>query len=86
MKISGERNGVESSFSHMAPSIVLITITLNGHKLPLCNIYASIDQASQLQFMQEFNNYIIDKSELTSLTVGGDWNCSSYKKKKKKKR
>ena len=55
--------------------IVLITITLNGQKLSLCNIYAPIDQVNQLQFMQELNNCIIDKTELTSLIVGGDWNC-----------
>ena len=53
--------------------IVLITITLNGQKLSLCNIYAPNcnDQVNQLQFMQELNNCTIDKSELTSLIAGG---------------
>ena len=46
--------------------IVLITITLNGQNTSLCNIYAPNDQVNQLQFMQELNNCIIDKSELTS--------------------
>ena len=32
--------------------------------------------------MQELNNCIIDKSELTSLIVGGDWNCTLSKKDK----
>ena len=82
MKISGEKNGVASYFCHMAPSIVLITITLNGQKLSLCNIYAPNDQVNQHQFMQELNNCIIDKSELTSLIVGGDWNCTLSKKDK----
>ena len=33
--------------------------------------------------MQELNNCTIDKSELTSLIVGGDWNCALSKKKDK---
>ena len=61
---------------------MLITITLNGQKLLLCNIYAPNDQVNQLQFMQELKNCIIDKSELTSLIVGGDWNCTLSKKDK----
>jgi len=61
---------------------VLITITLNGQKLSLCNIYAPNDQVNQLQFVQELNNCTIDKSELTSLIVGGDWNCTLSKKDK----
>ena len=32
--------------------------------------------------MQELNNCIIDKTELTSLIVGGDWNCTLSKKDK----
>lgn len=47
-----------------------------------CNIYAPNDQVNQLKFMQELNNCIIDKSELTSLIVGGDWNCTLSKKDK----
>jgi len=58
---------------------VLITISLNGQKLTLCNIY---DQGNQLQFMQELNNCILDKTELTSLIIGGDWNCTLSKKDK----
>ena len=61
---------------------MLITITLNGQKLSLCNIYAPNDQVNQHQFMQELNKCIIDKSELTSLIVGGDWNCTLSKKDK----
>jgi len=54
---------------------VLITIIRTGQKLSLCNIYAPNDLVNKLQFMQELNNCIIDKSELTLLIVGGDWNC-----------
>ena len=61
---------------------MLITVSLSGHKLTLCNIYAPNNQANQLQFMQELNNCIIDKTELTSLIVGGDWNCTLSKKDK----
>ena len=32
--------------------------------------------------MQELNNCIIGKTELTSLIVGGDWNCTLSKKGK----
>ena len=32
--------------------------------------------------MQELNNCIIDKTELNSLIVGGDWNCTLSKKDK----
>lgn len=52
------------------------------HKLSLCNVYAPNDQVNQLQFMQELNNCLIDKSELTSLIIGGDWNCTLSKKDK----
>jgi len=51
-------------------------------KLTLCNIYAPNDQGNQLQFMQELNNCIMDKTELTSLIIGGDWNCTLSKKDK----
>ena len=61
---------------------MLIALTLNGQKLSLCNVYAPNDQVNQLQFMQELNNCIIDKSELTSLIVAGDWNCTLSKKDK----
>ena len=73
---------VDYYYSHDSGRIVLITITLNGQKLSLCNIYAPNDQANQLQFMQELNNCIIDKSELTSLIDRGDWNCTLSKKDK----
>lgn len=52
------------------------------HKLSLCNVYAPNDQVNQLQFMQELNNCLLDKSELTSLIIGGDWNCTLSKKDK----
>ena len=32
--------------------------------------------------MQKLNNCIIEKTELTSLNVGGDWNCTLSKKDK----
>ena len=72
---------VECLYSNNSGRIVLITISLNGQKVTLCNIYAPNDQAKQLQFLQELNNCIIDKTELTSLIVGGDWNCTLTKKK-----
>ena len=44
---------VDYYHSHDSGRIVLITITLNGQKLLLCNIYALNDKGNQLQFMQE---------------------------------
>ena len=73
---------VDYSYSDNTGRVVLISISLNGQKLSLCNIYAPNDQANQLQFMQELNNCIIDKTELNSLIVGGDWNCTLSKKDK----
>ena len=32
--------------------------------------------------MQELNGFLIDKSEITSLIIGGDWNCTLAKKDK----
>jgi len=62
---------VDYSYSNYSGRIALFTISLNGQKLKLCNIYAPNDQGNQLQFMQELNNCIMDKTELTSLIIGG---------------
>ena len=55
---------------------MLITIVINSLKLSLCNIYAPNNQTAQLEFLQELNNCLIDKAELTTLIVGGNWNCT----------
>ena len=47
---------------------MLINLNYNGMELSLCNIYVPNDHADQLRFIEELNNYLIDKSELTSLT------------------
>ena len=75
-----EQLQVDYLYSNNSGRIVLITISLNGQKITLCNIYAPNDQANQLIFIQELNNCFIDKTELTSLIVGGDWNCTLTKK------
>ena len=49
----------------------------------LCNIYAPNDHADQLRFIEDLNNYLIEKSELTTLIIGGGWNCTLTKKDKK---
>ena len=61
---------------------MLITIVINSLMLSLCNLYAPNNQAEQLEFLQELSNCLIDKSELTTLIVGGDWNCSLSKNDK----
>ena len=48
---------VEYQYSNNSGRIVLITISLNGQKVTLCNIYAPNDQANQLPFLQELNNW-----------------------------
>ena len=70
------------SFSDKSGRIVLITTVVNSLMLSLCNIYAPNNQAEQLEFLQELNNCLIDKSELTTLIVGGDWNCTLSKNDK----
>ena len=62
--------------------MVLITMAFNSLKLSLCNVYAPNNQSEQLNFLQELNNVLIDKSELSKLIVGGDWNCTLTKKDK----
>ena len=63
--------------------IILINLTYNGLKLSFCNIYAPNDHTQQVNFIQELNCLLIDKSEITTLIVGGDWNCTLSKKDKK---
>ena len=72
----------EHSFKDSNGRIVLTTIEFNGFKLSLCNIYAPNNLKEQIIFMQELNGFLIDKSEITSLIVGGDWNCTLAKKDK----
>ena len=73
----------EHNFSTKTGRIILITVYLNGVKILLHNIYASNNQSEQLEFIQELNNCIIDKSEMTNVIIGGDWNCTLTKKDKK---
>jgi len=75
---------VQYSFSNNLGRTVLITVNINGQKVSFCNIYAPNNSSEQLEFIQELNNCIIDKSELTNLIVGGDWNCTLTKKDKKR--
>ena len=51
-------------------------------ELSLCNIYAPNNQTDQLEFLQVLNNCLMDKSELSSLIVGGNWNCALTNKDK----
>ena len=67
---------VEFFFTDKLGRIMLITIVLNSLKLTLCNIYAPNNRTEQLEFLQKLNNCLIDKAELTTLIVAGDWNCT----------
>ena len=73
------QNKIDYSFSDKARRIVLITCVLNSLKLSLVNIYAPNSQSEQLVFLQNLNNYLIDKSEISTLIVGGDWYCTLSK-------
>ena len=73
---------IDYSYANTSGRIILVTIVLGSQKVSLCNIYAPNNQSNQLEFMQELNNCIIDKTELTTLIVGGDWNCTLSRKDK----
>ena len=51
----------------------------NSLKSSLVNNYAPNSQSEQLEFLQNLNNCLIDKSEISALTAGGDWNCTLSK-------
>ena len=76
------RDKVEFIFTDKQGRIVLTTIVINSLKLSFCNIYTPNNQTEQLEFLQELNNCLKDKSELTTLIVGGDWNCTLSKSDK----
>ena len=73
---------IDYTYKNNSGRIVLINTTLKSLKLTLCNIYAPNGQSEQLEFIQELNWCLIDKSELTTLIVVGDWNYSLSKKDK----
>ena len=65
---------VDYCYSNNSGQIVLINTILSSQRLSLCNFYVPNNQTNQVEFMQEQNNCIIDKTKLTALIVGGDWN------------
>jgi len=73
---------IDYSYANTSGRIIVVTIVPGSQKILLCNIYAPNIQRNQLEFMQELNNCIIDKTELTALIVGGDWNCTLSRKDK----
>ena len=73
---------IDCIFNSNTGRMVLIAMEFNSLKLSLCNVYAPNNQSEQLNFIQELNNVLMDKSELSTLIVGGDWNCTLAKKDK----
>ena len=73
---------IDYSYANTSGRIILVTIVSGSQKLSLYNIYAPNNQSNQLEFMQELNNCNIDKTELATLIVGGDWNCTLSRKDK----
>ena len=74
---------IECHFNDASGRIVLITLILNDLKLSPCNIYAPNNHADQPEFIRQLNGLVIDKSDLTALIIGGDWNCALSKKDKR---
>ena len=48
---------------------MLITIVVNSLILSLCNIYAQNNLGEHLEFLQELNDFLINKAELTTLSA-----------------
>ena len=63
--------------------IILINLTYNALKSSFCNIYALNDHTQQVSFIQELKCLLIDKSVITTLIGGSDWNCTLSKKDSK---
>ena len=76
-KVKGK---IELLFQDNSGRIASITSQINGLKVSLCNIYAPNNSEDQLRFLQELNCCLIDKADITTLIVGGDWNCALTKK------
>ena len=66
------RSKIDYVFNSNTGRMVLITTEFNSLKLSLYNVYAPNNQSERLNFLQELNNVLIDKSELSTLIVGGD--------------
>ena len=71
---------LKSSHASKSGRIIMITVLVNGLKISFCNIYAPNNLKEQLEFIQELNNCLIDKAEVVSLVLGGDWNCTLKKR------
>ena len=78
-----KENKIKNFLNDNSGRIVLINLINNCMELSLCNMYAPNDHADQLRIIEGINNYLIEKSELTALIIGGDWNCTLTKKDKK---
>ena len=75
-KVKGK---IELLFQDNCGRKVLITSQINGLKVSLCNLYAPNNSVDQLRFLQELNCCLIDKADITTLIVRGDWNCALTK-------
>ena len=72
---------IDYSYADTSGRLILVTIVLGSQKVSLCNIYVPNNQSNQLEFIQELNNCITDKTELMTLSlVGSDWNCPLSRK------
>ena len=63
---------IDCSFKDNNGRSVLTTTQFNNTKLSLCNICAPNNLTEQVQFIQDLNCLLMDKSELATLIVGSE--------------
>ena len=68
----GAENSANYDYLWHKKNYLSVTSTFGSKKLSLCNIYAPNNQTNQLEFMQELNDGMIEKTDLSALIVGGD--------------
>ena len=56
--------------------IVSINFIYNSGKISICTIYAPNDSRQQQKFLLTLNRYLMSHTEISNLTVGGDWNVT----------
>ncbi|KAL9978330.1 hypothetical protein ACROYT_G015830 [Oculina patagonica] len=67
---------IESQFSNDEGRIVLANLSFNSVRVSQCNIYASNNLDSQLNFISSLNQFLSSNANISELIVGGDWNVA----------
>jgi len=56
--------------------IISINLVLKSASLSLCNFYAPNDSQQQEMFLHNLNEYLMSKTDIKNLIIGGDWNVT----------